>query len=308
MFREKIPSRQLSAWLSAALIPVLIQTMAGMPWVWLALVCIISGAAVWAVWRWGARTYPNWLSAAQMIFLAILLGKLMEEVGRSWPTGHQTAVPLIVLAVAVWSALKGPSAAARVGCVLFWFIIVVYLVVFGAGVKDVDADWLKPRSGSVAWIGVVLTFLPGAASVLLQPGQRWGVRLLLPVVFALAGSLITVGVLSPEVAEASNDPFYELGRSLNLLGIAKRFEAVISAAITVGWFALMTLLLSLCGTLFEQIKMGGGRIGVWFGAILSAALMLCGLHIPMVLIVGLAAVFWVILPLLTQGMDFQKKS
>lgn len=308
MFREGIPSKQLSAWLAAAAIPTLIQIMSGSPWVWTLIASIGSGAAVWLVWHFGVWKYPKWVNIVQMLFVAVLLGDLLKKSGAGWPTGHQTAVPLILLALAVWSAQKGPSAAARVGGVLFWFIILMYLIVFGAGVKDIRVEWLKPKLSGWEWTGVVLLILPAGAAVLVQPIKRWGIRLVLPLIFVLVASLITSGVLSPEAAARADNPFYELSQSLNLFGIAKRFEAVISTAMTVGWFTLISLLLTLCGKYFEESFTKKGKAGVWIGALMSAVWMLCGLHIPEWFLPGCAAVFWVTVPILTQGIGKEKKS
>ena len=307
MFREEIPARQLAAWLCAAMIPVLVQLLAGVSWVWVLLAGLMSVLVVWIVWRSGAREYPKWLWASQLLFTIVLLGQLLEKTGESWPTGHQIVVPLILLAVAAWSVLKGPSAAARVGGVLFWFIIIMYLAVFGAGVREVELEWLKPELSGVSWLGFALLLLPAGATALRRPGEKWGVRLVLPAVFALAASLITIGVLSP-LAAGKGNAFYELSRSLNLLGIARRFEAVVSAAMTVGWFALISMLLTFCGKHFEKLFDGHGKVGVFVGAALSGAWALCGLHIKPWIVCVCAAVFWVLPPLLAQGIDARKKS
>ena len=308
MFRDGIPARQLSAWLAAGMIPVLIQLLSGTSWVWVFLGGAASTAITLTVWRFGAEEYPRWLRVLQMLFAVIFLGEMSAKAGGCWPAGNSTAVSLILIALAMWSAQKGLSAAARVGTVLFWFVIIMYMVVFGAGAKDIDPKWLKPDSGAGNLLGLALLLLPCGVSVLLRRQARWGVRLVLPAVFALAAALITAGVLSPELAVAAEDPFYEMGRSLSLLGIARRFEAIISAGMTVGWFALISLLLALCGKLFACIYEDKGRAGVWIGAVLSSLWLLCGMHIGDLIIAILAAVFWVVLPILTQGIDKQKKS
>ena len=308
MFRDGIPTRQLSAWLAAGMIPVLIQLLGGVSWRWALLAGMVAAAVTWIVWRFGAKEFPRWLCVLQMLFAVFFLGELSTKAGACWPAGNSTAVSLILIALAAWSAQKGLSAAARVGSVLFWFVIIMYLVVFGAGAKDIDPKWLKPDTGAGNWLGLAVLLLPCGVPVLLRREARWGVRLVLPAVFALAAALITAGVLSPELAAAADDPFYEMGRSLNLLGIAKRFEAVISAGMTVGWFALISLLLSLCGKMFELVCENKGKAGVWIGAVLSAVWVLCGLHIGGLIIAISAAVFWVVIPILTQGIDKQKKS
>ena len=308
MFREGIPSKQLSAWLAAAMIPVLIQTLSGMSWLMVLMFGTLSVVVGRWIWGVGSIDVPRWVSIAQFLFLILLLGQLLEGAAKTWQSENGWAVPLIMLVLAAWSAQKGPSAAARVGCVLFWFVLVIYLIVLGAGVKDVHLLWLKPSGTKVEWLGMVVLLLPCAASVLLKSGEKWGVRLVLPMAFAVTATMVTVGVLSASVASSIWDPFYEMSRSLSLLGVAKRFEAVVSAGMTVGWFALISLLLTVSGKYFEKIVEGKGRLGIWVCGVVSVIWLLCGLHIPQWITGILAAVFWVGIPVLTQGIETQKKS
>lgn len=309
MFRETIPARQLSAWLFAAMTPVLIQFLGGTPWLWVEIAGVVSIGAVWSVWRWGIGVQRRWLSLLQVVIIIIVLSQLAGESAQSWPVGNSyPAIPLFLLALAAWSAQKGPSAAARVGTVLFWAVLLIYLLVFGAGVKEIELEWLMPRWSEPNWMGLLLLLTPAVAVHLLRHDEKWGVRLMLPKIFALCAAAITAGVLSPIVAERTNNAFYEMSRSLNLLGVAKRFEAFISAGMTVGWFALMSLYLSICGKLSERLHAGWGRTGVWTASIVAAVLMLCDLHIKDWILLILVTIFWVLIPVLTQGIEQEKKS
>lgn len=308
MFREQVPARQLTAWAFAAITPVVIQLAAGTSWAWTGIVSAACVLAVWLVWTKGAVTLPKWLSVLVFAVVALTAGELVSSAGYSWPTGNRMAVPLILLALAAWSAQKGPSAAARVGCVLFWAVVAIYFVVLAAGAKEVRIQWLRPMDTDMDWDLIILSLTPAAASVLLEKERRWGARLLLPGAFVLCASAITAGVLSPTVADALTDSFYEMSRSLSVFGVAKRFEAVVSAGMTVGWFALLNLYFTICGKHFERICRGWGRIGVFGGATFSALWLLCNLHIPKGILAILVAVFWAAAPLLTQGIERIKKS
>lgn len=308
MFREKIPSRQLSAWLFAGLTPVLIQLLSGSSWAWIGIAGLISVLINCFVWRteWEPK---RWQSALILLYIIIVLGQLVSRAAGSWPVGNSyPAVPLILLALAAWSAQKGPSAAARVGAVLFWFVLIMYLVAFGAGIKDIELKWLKPDWQIPDAMGLLLLLTPAGAVCLLRSDEKWGARLILPAILTLCAALITVGVLSPAVAAKLENPFYEMSRSIHLAGVARRFEALISAGMTVGWFALVNLFLTICGTLFGQILEGWGRTGVWICAIAAATWMLCGLHISECILLIVGAVFWVAMPILTQGLGKIKKS
>lgn len=307
MFREKIPSRQLTAWLFAGIAPVSIQLLSSGSWIWVAAAGAVSVVLTLCLWQtpWEPR---KWQSTILYVYIVLLLSQLLPYAAQSWPTGNATAVPLILLALAAWSAQKGVSAAARVGAVLFWAVLIVYLGVFGAGAKDVRWQWLQPRLDIPNPVGFTVLLIPAASTCLLAPDRKNGPRLLLPAVFALAAAIITSGVLSPEVAGNTPNAFYEMTRSINLLGIARRFEALISAGMTVGWFALLSLSLSICGSLAQKIFESKGRLGVWAGALAAAAMALCGLHISGWILFAGGAVFWVAIPLLTQGLEKRKKS
>lgn len=308
MFREKIPPRQLSAWLFTGTVPVLIQLLCGGGWVWLAMAGGISSLLTWIVWRSGWEP-AKWQCPILIIYIVVFLGQLMFRTAQSWPVGDSDpAVPLILLFLAAGSAHKGPSAAARVGAVLFWAVLILYLLLFAAGIKDVKLSWLAPRWDAPDQLGLAVFLIPCAAVCLLNSGGKAGVRTMLPGLFVLVASLVTAGVLSPMIAANTPNAFYEMSRSINLLGVARRVEALTCAAMTVGWFALLSLLLTVCGSLTQKIFPGWGRAGVWLAAALSAGIKLCGLHISATILLVTGAVFWVAFPILTQGLGKIKKS
>lgn len=265
---------------------------------------------VFAALQWRRPGKPKkWECIILIVYIILLLGQLLRDTAQSWPVGNSDpAVPLLILALAAWSAQKGPSAAARVGAVLFWVVLGLYLVVFAAGVKDVKPQWLLPTMKMPSMLPLVLFLLPSATTALLTERATPGKKGVLTVGFVVAGMAITSGVLSPRMAGELPNAFYEMSRSLDLMGVARRFEAVICAGATVGWFALFSVLLTLCGSYFEKIAQGKGRAGVWLTAVSAVGWRLCGLHISPLFMIITGTVFWVGLPLLTQGLDKEKKS
>lgn len=308
MFRERIPLRQLSAWLFAGTAPVLIQILSGSSWLWIGIAGAISLLLTVCVWRSGWEP-AKWQCPVLYLYLSVLLGQMLTYTAQSWPVGdNDPAVPLILLLLGAWSAQKGPSAAARVGAVLFWAVLILYLAVLGAGVKDIQWNWLMPRWNMPDEMGIAVFLLPAASVCLLGSNRKTGIRLALPAVFVFVAALITAGVLSPAVAERTPNAFYEMSRSINLLGVARRFEALISAGMTVGWFALISLVLTCCGVLAQKILQGQGRSGLWLSALTAAGMKLCGLHIQGWILLLFGAAFWVGIPVLTQGLEKRKKS
>ena len=308
MFREKIPSRQLCAWLFAGMVPVLIQLLSGGSWIWIAILGTASVSLTLLVWHTGWEPV-KWLCPFLFMYIVLLLSQLLGAVSNIWPTGEREPwVGLILMAVAAWSAQKGTSAAARVGTVLFWAVLILYLTVFVAGTKEVNLPWLAPQWNLPDEMGLTVLFVPPLSVCLLKADAQKGTRMFLVPLFTVAAALLTTGILSPEIAVNTPNAFFEMSRSINLFGAVHRFEAVICAGMTVGWFALLSLLLSACSVLIEKILPQRGRVGLWLAAIGSAGVQLCGLHIRPFILLILGAVFWVAIPLLTQGLEKIKKS
>ena len=263
---------------------------------------------IWLRWTFGAEPSGKVVSCFQWLLAVMVMIAACRYAQQSWPGGAHTVIGIILLLLAFWSVQKGTSAAARVGSVLFWFVLILYLVLFGAALKDVRMEWLRPVKGDVNAFGCVLLLTPAAATVHLYNKEGIKPRLLLIGLFAIVSAVLTAGVLSPQVALHKDHAFYEMTRSLNLLGQARRFEAVLSAGMTAAWFALLSLYLSLCKHYSEMLHPEWGTRGTVAAAAIVVVVLLCDLHIPEILLLITGAIFWVLLPILTQGLDRKKKS
>ena len=114
--------------------------------------------------------------------------------------------------------------------------------------------------------------------------------------------------MSPGLASVKETPFYETVRSLTLLEQAQRFEAVLSAGMTVSWFALLSLYLCLCGKKSETLFPGRAKWGIGVSTTIAVIGVLCDMTIPLVYVSVLAAIFWVLVPVLTPWIDRIKNS
>lgn len=308
MYNEKIPTKQLTTWLCGAILPVWIQLAAGESWLTVVVTALLTGAAVWLVWRWG-RFENKILLGLSILFQVLLLGTLMPYAARIWPGGNQyPAVPLGILALSVWSAWKGPRAAAAVGCVLFWAVLVGNLLILGAGVGVMELQWLRPVWTTPNPMIILLGLLPSAAGIWKLKCSRWSARLILPSVVTVFACVATVGVLSMRLAGETGNSFLELSQSVSLFGIARHFEAVGSAIMTAGWFLIVTLLLCLCACHAEKLGISKARPVIPACALVSALWMLCEMHISQEILLVFGAVCWVFAPLLPQGIELEKKS
>lgn len=308
MFNERIPTKQLTTWLCGAILPVWIQLSAGEAWLTVAVTAVLSIAAVWAVWRWG-RFESKVLLGLSILFQVLLLGTLMPYAARVWPGGNQyPAVPLGILILSVWSAWKGPRAAAAVGCVLFWAVLVGNLVILGAGISGMELQWLRPAWSTPEPLVIILGLVPSAAAIWKSNYARWSVKFMLPAVVTVLVCVVTVGVLSPKLAGETGNGYLELSRSVSVFGIARHFEAVGSAIMTAGWFLIVTLMLSLCASQAERIGIKKARHVILVCGIAAALWMLCEMHMSQEFLLVFGPVCWVFAPLLPQGIEPKKKS
>lgn len=306
---KKLSQAQFDSWAFAAVTPPLIQMSSNASWLWLALLGLACILMERLRDRYCKAKMSRWLCLPGVILMIVVLGELAGVSAESWPRGEGTvAVPLALLALAAWSASKGAGAAARVGVVLFIFINMIYILVLVSGAQQLRFEWLRPISGAPGAGSLLLLLVPLAGRGLPVNGNGGTRRRVWALAVAVGAVLLTGGILSPDVASMEKFAFYEMCRSLELLGVARRFEALICAAATAGWFSLMALLLSAICELVERAWPGWGRNGVWAAAALAAEWMLCGLHIYGWLLLGVWTVFWVLLPILTQGIENRKKS
>lgn len=307
MFRNELPNRQLTAWLAASLIPTLLQLSAGTNWVIAIVTAVICGAAVYAVSKWGRMPMQPLLLWAQYLYIVVLLCTLLPQAAYSWPGDNYPAVPLILLALAAWSAHKGSRTAACVGCVLFWVVLGIYLFVLALGTGNLRAEWLRPMHLVPSWQAITFLLLPCGAVLTVGNRNKWKCRLLLPAGVWVMATIVAAGVLSPERLNALPDPLYTAVRSMELPGTVQRFEVLLSAGMTVGWFSLLALLLAMSAAVFEGIKQTYGKKALLSCAALSAVGMLCNVHISWWILAILATVFWAVIPILTQGLVRLKK-
>lgn len=307
MYDHKINHRQLTAWLLGAIIPTAIQRMAGVSWLSVLLISLLCTLCVWLRWTFGAEPRGKWISLLGLGLMALLLGTAAESSVSSWPSGGHPLASGALLLLAAWSAWKGTNASARVGCVLFWFILLLYLVLLGTGLKEVNMEWIVPQKGVLDPMGCILLLTPAAATIHLEKKNSFSPRLLLGGILCTTSAFITAGVVSPKIASEASNAFYEMVRTLSLLGQAQRFEAVLSAGMTVGWFLVFSLYLSICASLFEKLKKGKGKWGILVATAVAAVTLLYQMHIPASLLLVLSAIFWVLIPILTQWIDIIKK-
>lgn len=299
MYHKEISEKQSSAWLAAALAAPLAQTASACSWpVVLAVGCICLFTC------WGVAKYAvepgRWLRAVQSGWACVVISELLHWSTYCWPT-HQSyrAVPLTLLALAVWTVSGGREKAARAGCVLVWPLALLFGAVFLSGLPEVEMQNLTPAWQMPDAHLITVLLIPA----LCQNGrsQRNGRLLIGLLLFAIAASVVTAGVLSAAVSGQMRAPVYELSRSLSLLGITKRFESLVAVALTLGYFSTLTCLLRGPGSVCR------GKKPVWICAGVSAVLFFSNLRVDSRLLAGGSILLWVVLPVICHWKNnFQK--
>lgn len=312
MFHKKVEKYPLWAWLLVGMSAPVAQAAGEGAWLGVAIIAGICGCLCWGIHAVteGDTAIPIWYCIIQVIFIILILSEIARMAQTCWPMGNgYPTVPLTLLLLAMLSAWDGAERASRVGGVLFWFLIILYVIVLCAGAKDLKPGWLMPRAALPNGKLIIIFLIPAAASFLPREKGSTSVACLLALgVFGVIIALWTAGILSPQVAGSIENPFFEFSKSLSLFGVAERFEALVCFALTLGYFGLFSFLLGGVGSLAEQIRQGWGRRGVIAGALVSASLFCFCPQIPELFIVMLSILFWGILPFLAHFLSRIKMS
>lgn len=300
MRSEKTGYKQLWAWLAVAMSAPLAHFSGGS---WLAL--LVLGAICYGV----VALVPNGvevildsriLCAMELIWIMLFLSQLMPLSAAYWPgEKSELAVPVVLLALGAYSCSNRPP---RVAGVLFWGIVIMYVPVLIAGVKDVEPRWLLPDSmGISAWMVPVLLLPCMGRMVSDNRSSGWYTGM---VSFGLILWLLTAGTLSPTVASGVDAPFREVSRSLTI-GAASRFESLIAVAVTFGWFCLGSFLIHGGKEFCEGLGLSG-KTAPWLIAAGAYGVQLVGVKIPGKAGAAIAVLLWVIVPIVARKISLKK--
>lgn len=206
-----------------------------------------------------------------------------------------------ILALAAWGAWKGRAACAACAGVLCLFLLVLYGVIAVFAVPDVELKNLLPLGSwedGILTVGVCL--LPAAVWFLPCTNSRkkaaWQMALILPV-FSGGLAVVTCGVLSPLLARSQTAALYTLAQSVSLFGVVERIEPLLSTAVTMGVFCLLSAMACACEQLWKEIFPWR-----WSGVLCcaaAAALMNWIGEMDIRILAGGCGVFFVLLPLIS---------
>lgn len=260
-----------SLWYMAALLAPVTHAASALSWPW-ALAMGVA-ALLGKFTQWGS----GWLLTAQKLWAAVMAGVVLGWSGYYWermPLGR--IAPLILLALALWT-ISVPGKAPRIGCVLIWPLVLLLGAVLLSGVREINRAYLKPDWQTPKLELLALLLVPSMHG----KGGFWKLSLV-----SIAVSIITAGVLSPKVSASVHSGIYELSRSLSLLGVAERFESMVAAAMTLGFYSFVSYLL-------ERREEGEP---IWGYGGIAALVYLCGIHLQGWILAAGSVLFWLLLP------------
>ncbi len=295
MSNEELKNGKRSLWLPAAMAAPLVQTASADSWLAVLLTGMLCLGIGWGLERIRSEPSP-WLCVVQWFWLSLVNAEFLHWTMYCWPDyQNYYAVPLTLLILGAWTAAKGKEQASRAGNVLFWFAIILIGAVLLSGIKDVKLEKIGPelRIKNAHLVTVFLLPVIGRSVEKGAKGTKLGILGL-----GIATAVVTTGVLSAQAAADADNGFYELSRSLRLLGIGERFESLAAAAMTLGYFVLLTFLLSSCGDGAAKIERGKRNWGVWSNAALTAMWFLWGFRLSSAVLALGTVLTWVVLAVL----------
>ncbi len=293
---HKISGYQMRLWIITAVIAPVVFFSDG-SWLGVLTTGFLLCGFCWLALRFGFHWEGRIYRLLQILWLCVLLSQLLPYSASCWPTAKRAfpTVPLVLLALAAMAARGSyKSIAGGIG-VLYWVVVILIGIVIIAGCRDLRTEYLVAQNAIPKDIFFLIFLIPAVASFISCSKGGKGVLWLLPIL-AAGISAWTAGSLSPELAVWVSWPFYEAAKSVQLLDVAKRFEALVSVGVTVGNYGLYCLLLCAIYSLGDRFDKG--REAVTICALIAGSIMLAGIKLPINVMVAVSFVLWIFLPLL----------
>lgn len=328
---DEYSPRQLSALAVTALAAPLVTVCSAVSWQWVLLGAGAAGVFLFYI-VWSARGLTPGTGYAHLVraayggaagtavtalywaWLVLLTGLAASMVVVAFPQDRAfPLIPAVLLLLASLVAAKGAGAVCRFGGTLFLAVAALLAcnLVFGAG--DVRLENLRPAGSSKEALGPLSILLLPAAALFLRDrlahrGTSYGRWYLLAAGLAVAVSVVCVGALGLPLAKASANPFWLMSRSISILGVMERFEAVISSLLSISFCCLLAFLLSAGQKALQGMTpMLGEGTSVWCTAALGAASMWLVPRVPAWIWCAGNLLFWGILPVVTLAVVRQRK-
>lgn len=284
-------------WLIAAMIAPTVSLAAQCDWITVLVTGIIFGAVSVAVAAGCKRTccLNRWVACGEYIWLGFVCGSYAQMCGGVWGDDSSSLIiPLALLALAAFGAQGEPRRAADQSGIIYGIVRVAIIAVLLAGIPGRDSasaliqcNW-NAQLAQLFLLPCLITFLPVESGGALKP-----------VVFVLILAAATAWIAGGS-AMTGESAFYYYSKSVSLFKTARRFEAVVSFVLTIGWYSLLSMLLSVVGSVSSHIGVIPRKTRVWIIALFASLTCLCNMSIPADISLLLTMLFWGVIPVTTQ--------
>ena len=259
---DRLSARQLGALaLTAAGLPIF-RISCSFSWPWTLLGGLGAALTLSVLTRQTeCRRKSGAAKSSGLLLLPLLLGALYAawESSYAFPeTAGSLPAAAWILGLAAAAARTGSAGAGRCAGLLLWITGALYGVVLLFSLPQLRLEWLRPTGSAAEAIKAWAALLPPGAALLLA--DRLGEDQRLPrwpwwgaAVIAAAAAAVTGGILSPALAREP-EAFRTLARGVSVLGVIRRFEALVNGAQLMSGFCLCTLLLSAAEELWSSLQ------------------------------------------------------
>ena len=327
--QDKLTPRQVRAWSLCALSVPAAMALPGCGWLWVLggsiLACALAACQQAMQRRSGlcmrkAFTCAFGAVGGRVAAGAALLWLLFAASGTA--AASQIAfeddlgpfLPAIPLLLAALAGQKGRLTAGRVCAVLALCLAGLYVIIAAASLRHIQPDRCRPQ-GVPADAALAFCLCLGPACMAFVTAGDEAPRVLPGTAAASAllpavPAFLTAACLSPELARQEALPLLTLTKSLSVLSVMQRFELLLSVAQLLGLFALLAMLVCAAenmkdGIMTRKTPAGNGS-GVF--CLLAFGGSFLAYQLPIWLWAVGAAIFWGVVPILTQVIVNIKKS
>ena len=221
----------------------------------------------------------------------VAIGASADLLCEAFPNSN-ILIGLLLLLLAAYAASKGREIVLRVAAIVFFLHIILYGLLLGFSLPKTEVTVDLPQRPLA-----LLSVLAAVPCAMLAPNKGkpgWKV---------IAGIAVFAGLTSL----VGKGDFYTAMKSVSILGAMERLEPLVSVAVTMGGFCLLSMLCCVNEKLFSQKfpeqKKWTGYLNFLLG---SACIWLSRLLGTTTLAIG-TAIFWGLIPLLAQSLGNSKK-
>lgn len=285
-----------------------ILLLPGVGWLWTTIVVVCGGLLLWGLimlQRRNGATIPSLLSmtkGGKALLLLLLLWNLLMLGGATLRLGEiygdkEPLIGLMLLLLAAFAASRGRCVPLRIGAILFFVLILIYGVLLGFSLPNIRWEWMKPVA-KADWTAMTSVLLPVNALYLWQGKGKIGYWILAGGILAVLAAAVTSGSISPEVASQEMFPFYTAAKSVSVLGAMERLEPLVSAALTLGGFCMLSLLCRVNEEILQNMFPQKTKYTFGWNFVLGGGCSFLIGSISATLLAAGTAIFWGVVPLL----------